>query len=89
MNNCTETWAFKVHGNQYQVAGIPDVICITRGAVVFFEVKRPGGKVSKIQKYTLEKIRKAGGHAFVVESVEQVRYNILALSSVNFLGEKP
>ena len=72
LNKLTETWAFKVHGGAFQTAGLPDVICITQGRVVFLEVKRPGGKVSPVQAAAHRKIHFARGHVFVVESLEQV-----------------
>jgi Holliday junction resolvase len=54
--------------------GIPDLMAMKEGRAVFIEVKRPGGKVSDLQKYTIEKLQKAGFEAFAAWSVEDVRH---------------
>lgn len=54
-------------------AGDPDLFVCYRGQFVAIEVKRPGGRTRKIQRWTLEQISKAGGHALVAESVDDVR----------------
>lgn len=65
-------WAVKIHGAAYQTAGLPDIISIDRrGRFVGLEVKRPiVGKVTELQKRTLENINLGGGYAVVVRSVE-------------------
>jgi Holliday junction resolvase len=46
--------------------GIPDLLALKQGAVpLFVEVKKPNGKVSKLQKYRLDEIRRLGFHADV------------------------
>ena len=42
-----------------------------------FEVKQPGGRLTRLQEVTLEKIRAAGGVAVKVTSVEEVKAAIL------------
>ena len=68
-------WAVKIHGAAYQTAGLPDIIAIDRrGRFVGLEVKRPiVGKVTELQKRTLENINLGGGYAVVVRSVEDAR----------------
>ena len=44
--------------------GIPDLIALKPNEVRFIEVKRPNGKVSKIQEYRIKELRKLG---FVAE----------------------
>ena len=68
-------WAVKIHGAAYQTAGLPDIIAIDRkGRFVGLEVKRPIiGKVTELQKRTLENINLGGGYAVVVRSVEDAR----------------
>jgi len=69
-----EMFLWKEHGGMYGTAGIPDIITIFRGNFIAFEVKRPkGGKVTNLQCRAIEKIRAAGGYAFVVHSVEEVQ----------------
>ena len=65
-------WAVKIHGAAYQTAGLPDIVCIDRkGRFVGLEVKRPViGKVTELQKRTLENINMGGGYAVVVRSIE-------------------
>lgn len=64
-------WAVKIHGAAYQTAGLPDIVAIDRkGRFVGLEVKRPQiGKVTELQKRTLENINLGGGYAVVVRSL--------------------
>lgn len=53
----------------YQQQGIPDIIGCYRGVFVGVEVKRPLlGKPTPMQQQTLEKIRQAGGYAYIATS---------------------
>jgi len=74
-------FAFKEHGGLYGTAGLPDIICCLNGRFVAFEVKTPGGKLSKLQGITITKIKAAKGEAFKVTSVEEVKE---ALKNLNF-----
>jgi predicted small metal-binding protein len=58
---------FKVHGNEFMAAGLPDLIGCVDGIYCGFEVKEPNEEPSEIQKETIEDIRKAGGLAAVIE----------------------
>ncbi len=69
-------WWMKVHGDMFQKSGIPDILACINGKFVGIEVKRPGGVMSELQKYNIEKIQAAGGVAFVAYSVEDVRNNL-------------
>lgn len=69
-------WWMKVHGDMFQKSGVPDILACINGKCVGIEVKRPGGVVSELQKYNIEKIQAAGGVAFVAYSVEDVRVNL-------------
>jgi Holliday junction resolvase len=66
-------FAWKEHGGQFGVAGIPDIIACIGGRFVAFEVKTDKGKTTALQEITIRKIREAGGIAEVVRSVEDVR----------------
>ena len=68
-----ECFCWKEHGGPYGTAGIPDIICCYRGRFLGLEVKQPGGKLTKLQEITLERIRAAGGSAHMVTSVAEVR----------------
>lgn len=66
-------FAFKEHGGMYSTAGIPDIICCYKGKFVAFEVKTKKGKLSKLQEVMIERIRQAGGVAFKVTSIQEVK----------------
>lgn len=75
-----DAWVVKVAGGPYQEAGIPDLIVCVGGRLVGLEVKapRPGEspaaarrRASAIQLAQLERIRRAGGSAAVVLSVDE------------------
>ena len=63
----TGIWGFKIHGNIFMKAGLPDWICVFKGRFVAFECKLPGKPTTKIQDYIHKKIRGAGG---VVERID-------------------
>lgn len=64
-------WCYKVHGSEYQPAGIPDICGIYLGRSVWCETKMPGNKPSEIQKYRMNKIMSAGGMCVVAYSVSE------------------
>lgn len=80
-------WGFKVQGGGAQLKGVPDIIGCYRGFFVGFEVKRPVvGQVSEIQKHRIEQIRAAGGHAFVVYGLDDVKKALEGLGAVVCVG---
>ena len=66
-------FAWKTHGGLYGSSGIPDIIACVGGQFFAFEVKQPGGKLTKLQETTMRKINGAGGKAYKVTCVEEVR----------------
>ncbi len=76
-------FAWKEHGGMYGTAGIPDVICCLDGRFFAFEVKTPDGVVTKLQERTIHKIKVAGGHAYVVRSVEDVKAVLWAYAGID------
>lgn len=68
-----ECFAFKEHGGIYGVSGIPDVICCYKGKFVAFEVKTLQGKLSRLQEIMIKRINNAGGMAFKVTSLQEVK----------------
>jgi hypothetical protein len=60
-------------------AGVPDRIVIIGGEVVFVELKRPGGKLSAIQKAVHAKLRAAGARVEVIDSQELIDNLISAI----------
>lgn len=71
-------FAWKTHGGMYGTAGIPDIIACIDGRFYAFEVKQPGGRLTRLQEVTLGKIRAASGAAYMVTSVEDVSAAISA-----------
>lgn len=53
-------------GSQFTKSGVPDILACVNGYFVAIEVKAPNGKPSELQLHTIEKIRDAGGFAFVL-----------------------
>lgn len=64
---------WKEHGGSYGTSGIPDIICCYKGRFLGLEAKLPGGKLTELQKRTLDKINAAGGIARRVQSVDDVK----------------
>ena len=64
---------WKEHGGPYGTSGIPDIICCYKGRFLGLEAKLPGGKLTELQKRTLDRINAAGGIARRVESVDDVK----------------
>ncbi len=64
---------WKEHGGMYGTAGIPDLIICYRGRFIALEVKNERGKLTPLQSATLEKIKRCGGIAKAVKSVEDVK----------------
>ena len=75
-------FAWKEHGGMYSTAGIPDVICCLDGRFFAFEVKTPEGRLTKLQEHTIQRIKDAGGHAFVVRSVDDVKAVLWAYAGI-------
>ena len=73
LKSCPECFAFKEHGGIYGVSGIPDIIGCYKGKFIAFEVKTTQGKLSKLQEVMLERINEAGGIAFKVTSLQEVK----------------
>lgn len=72
-------FCFKVHGSEFMMAGLPDLIACVDGLFYGLEVKMPGGKPSERQLYVHDQIRLSGGDVAVVTSVSEVRAIVEAL----------
>lgn len=54
-------------------AGVPDLlVCSPTGRFIGIEVKKPGGRLSKLQEVNLRKIQDRRGIAIVADSLEEV-----------------
>lgn len=74
-------YVIKTHGSIYS-AGQPDLLGCYQGRTLALEVKRPGGKPTKLQQAVLKKWEAAGAITAVVTSVEEVK-ELLKISGVN------
>lgn len=72
-------FCFKVHGSEFMMSGLPDVIVCAEGLFIGLETKMPDKRdnVSPRQALVHEQIREARGVAVVVTSVAE------ALSAIN------
>lgn len=75
-------FCYKVHGSEYQMAGVPDISGVYKGYSVWCETKMPGNHTSKIQDYRIRQIRDAGGHVVIAYSVEE------ALALLDYLDSR-
>ena len=64
---------WKEHGGQYGTAGIPDIIVCYKGRFIALEAKVGRNQPTRLQAATIELIRRAGGVAAVVRSVDEVK----------------
>jgi len=65
-------WVMKIHGGPYQLAGVPDLLCLKDGRAMFLEVKQPGKKATEIQARRMNEIETQGGAVcHVVTSKEE------------------
>ena len=53
--------------------GVPDILGCLNGRFFALEVKKPTGRLSKIQTYQLLKVRDAGGIAARVDSLDDAK----------------
>lgn len=66
-------FCFKVHGSEFMMAGLPDIIVCAEGLFIGLETKLPStrGNVSPRQVYVHSLINAAEGTALVVCSVDE------------------
>ena len=69
----SDVFFWKEHGSVYGTNGVPDIIYCYKGRFLGLECKRPGGRLTELQKRAIEKINRAGGIACRVESVEDAK----------------
>lgn len=75
-------FVFKVHGSEYMMAGLPDLIVCYRGMFVGMEVKMPEGKQSERQKYIQAQVNSAEGICRVVRSVRDALVTLDAVDEL-------
>lgn len=53
--------------------GTPDLVCCKGSQCVWIEVKKPGGKLSKLQKFMHKQMRNKGLNVMVAFGVEDIK----------------
>ena len=66
-------WCFKVHGNRFQISGLPDIIGLCDGHFFAIEVKQPDEVPTKLQQHFIDLIVSCGGTAFAAHSLDEVK----------------
>lgn len=64
-------FCYKVHGSEFQQAGVPDISGTFEGQSVWCETKMPGNTTSLVQDIRINQIRAAAGHVVVAYSVAE------------------
>lgn len=77
----------KVHVSAYQTQGEPDLDCCYQGLWVSFELKVGTNKASALQNARMESIRKAGGIAKTVHSLQEIKETLHEISRVQQKGK--
>ncbi len=54
-------------------AGIPDLMAIKEGKTIFIEVKKPGGRLSRIQEYRIAEIRAQDIPVLVTDNLNDLK----------------
>lgn len=88
LKNLDGCFAWKEHGGMYGTARLPDIIVCLQGRFIGIEVKKPGGKLTKLQEITLKHIERAGGVAAKVNLMKEVIELLNALQEGTFNGDK-
>ena len=73
LQSLPECFFWKEHGGQYGTAGIPDIIVCHKGRFIALEAKVGRNQPTRLQAATIEQIKRAGGKAEVVRTVEEVK----------------
>lgn len=80
LKNLDGCFAWKEHGGMYGTAGLPDIIVCLQGRFIGIEVKKPGGKLTKLQEITIRDIERAGGIMVVAHSLCEVQERLKTLA---------
>ena len=80
-------YVVKVHVSSYQSQGTPDILCCYRGIFIGFELKKPGETASDLQKYRIEQIQRAGGFAYIADSLKRVKEVLYDIDRVQWNGK--
>jgi hypothetical protein len=73
-------YPIKIHGNAFQLAGLPDVLVLKGGRAAWMEAKRPGQSPSVIQKRRIGELTATGCPVAVVFSAADAKKFLEALA---------
>ena len=80
-------YPIKVHVSAFQSQGEPDLVCCFKGRFVAFELKIEDNKPSALQLEKIEDIKRAGGIALPVWSINEIKEILYELSRIQQGGE--
>lgn len=80
-------YPIKIHVSAYQSQGEPDLVCCYEGKFVAFELKIKGNKPSALQLEKIEDIKKAGGIALPVWSINEIKETLYEISRIQQDGK--
>lgn len=81
-------YVIKIHVSAYQSQGEPDLVCCYRGRFIAFELKIDDNKPSALQLEKIKDIKRAGGIALPVWSINEIKEKLYELSRIQ-QGDKP
>lgn len=73
-------YVINLHNSGHGRNGVADRVAVYRGRALVIEIKQPGGRADKAQRYELAKARLAGAVAIVADRAETVA---LALDAID------
>ncbi len=73
LDTLEECWHVAYHSMGYGKRGVPDRLVCYRGRFIALEIKAPGGKATAWQERCIGEINEAGGSAWMVSSVDEVK----------------
>lgn len=66
-----DAYVYKVHGNAFTPAGLPDIHVDIKGKSIWIEVKRPDGDTTKAQMLKMKALMRTGAYVGTVCTKEQ------------------
>ena len=64
-------------------SGTPDILACVRGHFIGIEMKQPGKDATPLQEYKARQIRDAGGTAWTITSLDQLRDLLTTFQQTN------
>ena len=65
-------WHFNVEGTGHNRNGLPDRMAVYRGHPIVIEFKAPNGRLRPLQRWELERARRAGAHVVIARHRDDV-----------------